>query len=58
MIFRVLDDVIRQSQLFGDGKRITLARDADQETVGWAQGGNIKLAAGIFHARSAEGVDL
>ena len=31
----VLDKEVRQAQLGGDGKGVTLARDADEEPVGW-----------------------
>ena len=47
-----------QSQLTGNGKRITFSRNTDQKAVGGTKSLHVKLTGGILHARGRKGVDL
>ena len=58
MFFGLFNNIIRQSQLSGNGKSITLSRYADKQAVSGAQGFYVKFAGGIFHARRRKGIDL
>ena len=51
----VINDIIRQSKTFGNGERITLSRDTDQQPVGWLEIFHAELAAGILYTRSRQG---
>ena len=55
VLLGLLDDIVRQAQLGGDGKGVALSRDADEQPVGGAQGFHVKFAAGVFHPRGGEG---
>ena len=55
-LLRVLDDIVRQPQLAGDGKCIALPGDSDEQTVGRAQAFDVEFTAGIFHAGRGERV--
>ena len=54
----IFDNIVRKSQLFGNGKCITLSRNTDQQTVSWPERCNVELAARIFYARCLERKNL
>ena len=56
--FSFFNDVIRQTDLFGDRKRITFSRYADQQAVGRAERLDAELTAAVLNARCGEGKDL
>ena len=56
--FRILDNVVRQPQFAGYGKRIALPGDSDEQAVSRTQALYIEFTACIFHARSGERIYL
>ena len=46
------------AQPLGDGKGVGFAGNADQQPVGGAQSGHVKLAAAVFHTGSLDGIGL
>ena len=55
-LLRVLDDIVRQPQLAGDGKCITLPGNPDEQPIGRTQAFDVELTACIFHAGRGERV--
>ena len=55
MGLRIIDDVIRQTELLGDRERVALSRNSDEELVGRTKCLDIELAACIFDTRSRQG---
>lgn len=49
LVFRLVDDIIRQPQLAGNGKCITFSWNTDEQAVGRAESLDVELAAGIFN---------
>ena len=49
------DNALVQSQPPGDGEGVGLAGDANQQSVGGAQGLHVELTAGVFHPRRGHG---
>ena len=58
MLLGSLNDATRDAQLFADQESVGLARYAHTQLIGWAQGLQIKLAAGIDHALCFQCKDL
>ena len=58
MLLGSLNDATGDAQLFADQESVGLARYAHTQLIGWAQGLQIKLAAGIDHALSLQRKDL
>ena len=58
MLLGSLDNTAGYPQLFADQECVGLARYAHTQLIGWAQGLQIKLAAGIDHALSLQRKDL
>ena len=56
--FGILDDMIRQAQPCGNGEGVALAGYADEQAVSGPESLHVKFAAGVFHKRRGEGVDL
>ena len=51
----VINDIIRQSKTFGNGERITLSRDTDQQPISRAEGLHIEFAGGVLYSRRGHG---
>ena len=58
MLLGSLNDATGDAQLFADQESVGLARYAHTQLIGWAQGLQIKLAAGIDHALCFQCKDL
>ena len=58
MLLGSLNDATGDAQLFADQESVGLARYAHTQLIGWAQGLQIKLAAGVDHALSLQRKNL
>ena len=58
MLLGSLNDAAGNAKLFADQESVGLSRYANTQLIGWAQGLQIKLAAGIDHALCFQCKDL
>ena len=54
----VINDTVRQTEALRDGEGVAFSGHADQQTVGGAQGRDIKFTASVFYAVFGESVDF